>query len=216
MAFDNFDKFVETSSGKDTLHDTVGIVYQNYEGQVEQVCEEQVDEEQVHEEHGIHEPQIGDKRRRKFVSSFNSTVDPYIKTNQGAICLIGNLHIAPQNLQQTHYLNNIWMLHHILNAAGAQRWFEFNSERVIDQNPIQKIAYLPNINMSPTSDAVVKKTLEIAKSIAVECRQQHIITTYDLAIACKAYKIQADLTPEFDEVFITLSAFHTEMSYFKV
>lgn len=31
LAFDNFDRFVETSSGKDTLHDTVGIVYQNKE-----------------------------------------------------------------------------------------------------------------------------------------------------------------------------------------
>jgi len=29
VAFDNFDRFVETSSGKDTLHDTVGIIYQN-------------------------------------------------------------------------------------------------------------------------------------------------------------------------------------------
>jgi len=29
VAFDNFDRFVETSNGKDTLHDTVGILYQN-------------------------------------------------------------------------------------------------------------------------------------------------------------------------------------------
>ena len=28
MAFDNFDRFVETLGGKDTLHDTVGIAYQ--------------------------------------------------------------------------------------------------------------------------------------------------------------------------------------------
>ena len=28
VAFDNFNRFVETLSGKDTLHDTVGIVYQ--------------------------------------------------------------------------------------------------------------------------------------------------------------------------------------------
>ena len=28
MAFDNFDRFVETLSGKDTLHDTAGIAYQ--------------------------------------------------------------------------------------------------------------------------------------------------------------------------------------------
>lgn len=29
VAFDNFDRFVETKTGKDTLHDTVGIIYQN-------------------------------------------------------------------------------------------------------------------------------------------------------------------------------------------
>lgn len=29
LAFDNFDRFTETNSGKDTLHDTVGIIYQN-------------------------------------------------------------------------------------------------------------------------------------------------------------------------------------------
>ncbi|GFU94346.1 uncharacterized protein TNCV_4368201 [Trichonephila clavipes] len=29
MAFDNFDRFVDTKNGKDTLHDTVGIIYQN-------------------------------------------------------------------------------------------------------------------------------------------------------------------------------------------
>ena len=29
VAFDNFDRCVETTTGKDTLHDTVGIAYQN-------------------------------------------------------------------------------------------------------------------------------------------------------------------------------------------
>ena len=28
VAWDNFDRFVETKSGKDTLHDTVGVAYQ--------------------------------------------------------------------------------------------------------------------------------------------------------------------------------------------
>lgn len=28
VAFDNFDRFVETTSGKDIMHDTVGIIYQ--------------------------------------------------------------------------------------------------------------------------------------------------------------------------------------------
>ena len=30
VAVDNFDRYVETTRGKDTLHDTVGISYQNY------------------------------------------------------------------------------------------------------------------------------------------------------------------------------------------
>ncbi len=29
LAFDNYDRFVETHNGRDTLHDTVGIIYQN-------------------------------------------------------------------------------------------------------------------------------------------------------------------------------------------
>ncbi|GFW58988.1 hypothetical protein TNCV_2830941 [Trichonephila clavipes] len=29
VAFNNFDRYVDTLTGKDTLHDTVGIIYQN-------------------------------------------------------------------------------------------------------------------------------------------------------------------------------------------
>ncbi|KAL3265545.1 hypothetical protein HHI36_009750 [Cryptolaemus montrouzieri] len=29
VAFDNFDRYVDTLNGKETLHDTVGIIYQN-------------------------------------------------------------------------------------------------------------------------------------------------------------------------------------------
>ena len=32
LAFDNYDRFTETLSGKDTLHDTVGIAYQTVSG----------------------------------------------------------------------------------------------------------------------------------------------------------------------------------------
>lgn len=70
--------------------------------------------------------------------------------------------------------------------------------------------------MSPTSDAVVLKTLKTALAIAKECGQQHIIVTYDLAIASKAFKIQADMSPTFDNVFIALGAFHIQLSFFKV
>lgn len=74
--------------------------------------------------------------------------------------------------------------YHALEIDGATRWFEWNSERIIDTNPIQKIGYLPNLNASPTSDSVVMKTLQMAIDIADECPRKYIVLTYDLAIAC--------------------------------
>ncbi|GFU15708.1 uncharacterized protein TNCV_1269231 [Trichonephila clavipes] len=56
MAFDNFDRFVDTKNGKDTLHDTVGIIYQNIDPNFE---EEFVVEE---EEAGV---TTHNKRRRR-------------------------------------------------------------------------------------------------------------------------------------------------------
>lgn len=38
VAFDNFDCFVDTTNGKDTLHDTVGIIYQFIPQQNERSC----------------------------------------------------------------------------------------------------------------------------------------------------------------------------------
>ncbi|GBP23631.1 hypothetical protein EVAR_80248_1 [Eumeta japonica] len=41
MAFDNYDRFVDTKTGKDTLHDTVGIMYQNIDPNNDNVEEEE-------------------------------------------------------------------------------------------------------------------------------------------------------------------------------
>ncbi|KAG5871727.1 hypothetical protein JTB14_004745 [Gonioctena quinquepunctata] len=35
IAYDNFDRFVDTRTGKDTLYDTVGIIYQNIDPTLE-------------------------------------------------------------------------------------------------------------------------------------------------------------------------------------
>lgn len=56
----------------------------------------------------------------------------------------------------------------------------------------------------------------MALKLAEECNQHYIVVTYDLAIASKAYKIQADMKKEFEKLFINLGAFHIELAYFKV
>lgn len=210
VAFDNFDKFVETVNGKDTLHDTVGIVYQNI-GDETNICSQSID--LVENDENSNQSKA---RRRVFHSNFDSTVQPYTRGGQSRFSLVGNEPMVPEQLECAHNFNLIWMLNHVFDTSGAKRWFAWNAERVTDQNPMQRIGYLPNLNMSPTSDATVKKTLEMALDIAKECNQNYIIVTYDLAIACKAYKIQADLAPEFDKVFINMGAFHTQMSFYKV
>lgn len=207
VAFDNFDRYVETASGKDTLHDTVGIVYQNIDEELKQndfTNEENLDE--------LSES----RRRRKYMSQFGINIQPYIRKNKNGQCLFGNAPEIPKTLDFARELDYLWMLKFAYNTKGAKRWFGFNCDRVVDDNPIQKIGYLPNLNMSPTSDSVVKETLEIAKNIANECDQDMIIVNYDLAIASKAYKIQEDLAPLYKIVFVNLGAFHIQLSYFKV
>lgn len=209
VAFDNYDRFVETLSGKDTLHDTVGIVYQNIS------TEANINNNNLNMNNDMSNHEL-QSRRRKYFSSFDNSIEPYIKGNQKLRQFFGNKPVDPENLKISLNLNNIWMFNLALGVNNIKRWFSWHSDRVLDRNPIQRIGYLPNINMSPTCDAVVQKTLNVSLNIANECNQKHIIVTYDLAIASKAYKIQCDTSPKFDRVFITLGSFHIELSYFKV
>lgn len=211
LAFDNFDRYVETNDGKETLHDTVGILFQNMDNDaitnVEITINDDDSAESIEEERSI----LG---RRKYFSAFDTSVQPYLRGNRLGPCLKGNDPKMPQSLGTAQNMNYLWMLFHALNNNGTKRWFAWNSERTIDLNPIQKIGYLPTINMSSTSEAVVKKTLEMSQSLAKECDQQNIIVTYDLAIASKAYKIQADLFPAFHNVFVSLGTFHIQLSHY--
>lgn len=209
VAFDNYDKFVETSSGKDTLHDTVRIVYQN----TVELADINENTKAVPSRNCGSE--IG-RKRRKYYSAYDSSIESYVRKSQSLKFLAQQTIEIPDNLKLAIDLNNLWMLHHAFDTTGAYRWFSWNSVRVTDANPVQKIGYLPNMNVSPTSDAVVRKTMKTALTIANECNQKYIVVTYDLAIAPRAFKIQTDQAPEFDRIFIAMGTFHTEMSFFKV
>ncbi len=81
---------------------------------------------------------------------------------------------------------------------------------------MQKISYLPKLKVSPTSISTVVETLNMSKRIAVECEQRYISVTYDPAIANIALTIQSEERPEFDNLFIQLGSFYTELWLFKV
>ena len=78
---------------------------------------------------------------------------------------------------------------------------------------IQNVWYLPQINESPTSHAVVVEILRSLK-IADEANRDSISETYDVAISEIALQVQAKEKPTFDRIFILLGSFHIEMTFF--
>ena len=78
---------------------------------------------------------------------------------------------------------------------------------------IQNVWYLPQINESPTSHAVVAEILRSLK-IADEANRDSISETYDLAISEIALQVQAKEKPTIDRIFILLGSFHIEMTFF--
>ena len=53
-------------------------------------------------------------------------------------------------------------------------WLGYNCKISLDHSKTQTVEYLPPINASPTSLAVVHETLNIAKEIAQNCDQKQI------------------------------------------
>lgn len=52
-------------------------------------------------------------------------------------------------------------------------WLGYNCKISNDHSKIQTVEYLPPINDSPTSLAVVQETLNIAKNVAQNCHQDY-------------------------------------------
>ena len=92
-------------------------------------------------------------------------------------------------------------------------WVGWNLLQTPDKNDAQEnVFYLPQINLSPTSTAVVRETLKRAQQMAAECNMTSISVTHDLAIVKIALEIQAEECPQYDNIFIALGAFHIELS----
>lgn len=100
VAFDNYDRFVETSSGKDTLHDTVGIVYQNIVGTGDTNIGTVMQPTEVDHQ----------RRRRKYHSVLDSEIVPFVRKPKHLPNLVGTLQMIPENLQMAVNLNALWIL----------------------------------------------------------------------------------------------------------
>jgi len=222
VAFDNFDRFVETTSGKDTLHDTVGIIYQNIDSntteEFEIIEEPEVPEVSVSNNKNK-SPHKSKKRRKRTFEAISTEETPYPKKPK----MTSDLQLSVDDMENIHCTNsqlnteidNIWMISHALELPDVPMWVGFNSRIYNSDSPQQHISYLTPINASPTSTCIVLETMEQSKKIAENLHQPYIQVTYDLAIAKVAFQIQATEKPKFDNLFIHLGPFHIMMAYFK-
>ena len=92
--------------------------------------------------------------------------------------------------------------------AGFMNWF------IKDTLPLQRIAYMEPIPRSPTNNDVVRETMIQSLTVVEEMGQDHALVTYDLAVALKAYSIQALESPTFDKLLIMLGNFHIESAFY--
>lgn len=179
MAYDNFDRFVETTSGKDTLHDTVGIIYQNIQLNTTEESEMSEAPTPSNENNSPNKK----KRRRTFEEI---TVDeiPYPKRSKMTSELQSTVDDEETiDCQKYTEIDNIWMVSHALELPDVPMWVGFNS-RIYDGDASQQlISYSTPINAPPTSTSIVVETMKQSKTIAEDLQQPYIQVTYDLAIA---------------------------------
>ncbi|CAH0687786.1 unnamed protein product [Spodoptera exigua] len=219
VAFDNFDRFVDTTSGKDTMHDTVGIIYQFSSNGADNFDDGAATTSSALEVNDNENGEGPTRKRRRF-SEISREIRPYYSKPKASMQLItvdsftNTMNLCKAAAKIAIDKDLLWIMS-LSRIDSVPMWLGYNCMISSDHSEKQKIEYLSPINSSPTSYAIVNETLNMAKEIAEKCQQPEIIVTYDLAIAKMAMQIQEQEKPLYNNIFVNLGAFHIEMAFFK-
>ena len=190
VAWNNFDRFDETSSGKNTLHDTVGIMYQDIP------VEHELHTLNTNESQDQHDQQVLSLNVRDKSGHRKRTYEPddlQILRNakqarlefheSTAVCRntenSTNLSDHPANITLLERLYCSWLLSHRLQIENTPMWTGYNARIFNDNSTIKKIEYMVQINDSPTDPAVIKETMRRSLAIASECGKKRYNVSYD-------------------------------------
>ena len=214
VAWDNYNRRVGTSGGDSTLHDTVGIAYRSITADKNELSEAPSCEDTV--------ITTGRKQRRTYEAS-GLDIQPYrekpkvIASNYIPLDDQRRLKDEPiESIVAESWKEDILRMTDLFidTDMSAPMWVGWNSMLIPRDESLQKVWYLPQINMSPTSHSVVRETMRRSQCIANECGKTSIVVSYDLAIAKIAMQIQAEESPKFDDIFVALGSFHIELAFF--
>lgn len=160
---DNFDRYVETLNGKNTLHDTVSMLIHN-------ACEDPIEKHDMNSSSDIenkHSTRPA-KRRRTFIPPAPHEYEPLDKKSLN----IKEYLLPPNDQARLDVVNNLefikkldllWIMSNFYDIENAPSWVGFNTKVLPDNRPQQKVFYLA---MDP---AAVYKTLRQSQIVAQEC-----------------------------------------------
>lgn len=201
-AWDNFDVNTETLDGKSTLHCTVGICYQNAVPK----------EELSHPSMTSRVQTVTGRMRRCFDVREGSIAPLSVSLKQAQFRLIPSSKVTELIYLRQSYLDFMWLLQ---SFSQKQPLFTgFISQYVTDALPQTVITYMDPIAKPPTSNDVVQETMVRSLKVARDTNQEYGFVTYDLAVAQKAYSIQALQAPVFDKLVILMGNFHLELAFY--
>ena len=171
------------SLAKNTLHDTVGTVYQSVSEETSRAAATALENRRS----TSGDSTSGRKRRRTF-ESFGVNIEPEHKIPKISSIELMQLGCTdwqqiPESYQVAKVNDLLWMIQFRILPKSTLMWVGWNTQHWIDKKAAEKIWCLPAISQSPTSTAVVKETMKRAQQFAVECGKREITLTYNLAIA---------------------------------
>jgi hypothetical protein len=192
LAWDNYDEMNETLSGSGTLHDTVGICYQNKDDHATPtttgVAIPHADITPPQDSnHSTGHPHIQDaisntvgnnensptqsqnkKSSKRVFHLTEKTLEPYRKKPKITVFRYEVCHMPrPFHLTNVEYRDMLWMM--CVASGQTPMWPGWNSLITKDPLPSQRIAYMDNLNLPPTRLDVVAETLRISQRVAREC-----------------------------------------------
>lgn len=212
-AFDNYDELTNTLSGANTLHDTMGILYQiKSDGPSVAVQNKTQDNNPATASRST----SSKSRQKRRLELPQKILQPYRnKPKMDTFAYTVREIPKTASLTRGKQLDKLWMMGHAFSVERLPMWAGFNAKFHKDQIQKQDVYYLPNLEQPPTENEVVIETMKISQRCAEECEQNYALVTYDLDVAKRAVKIQNTESPTFDNLFVMYGIFHIMICLFR-